>query len=275
MSFFKVGVVFIMVLVLLELGCVKEKKQKPVKTQKVFYSNGALKAERQYYVEGNDTIPHGYGKLYFRNGKLRVFTNYFEGLEYGLKKGYYPSGNLEYETWYKNGKKDSSEFWYYDVEKKLIMELSNWNNGIEVAEIKEFYKSGNIKSYYYNDYKGTTLYSRQYSERGEVLREEGHGIPVKFIDKNYFKRLDTLVVELDIVSPPKVKRHFYFGVRSDTGDLIDKKEFNLANNTVFTIRRQLKELGQFTFGGLLLLIDQNSGDTAKYEVIVPEIKVQI
>lgn len=236
----------LLMIVLLGMSCENNR----LDTLKTFYSNGILRAERQYKIERGDTIFHGYGKLY------------------------YPSANTKCEIWFKNGLQDGVATWYYDDKDKLIESESIWKNGLEVGEVREYYESSKIKGYYYNNDQGETSYVREYSELGEMIFEEGHGIPVKTGYVGDYRRLDTLKMHLAMVSPPNVKRYFYFGIRSKTGELLNKREVDLpTDQTVFTYTKILEESGQFIYGGLLLLVDQISNDTSRYEVIVPNIVV--
>ena len=67
--------------------------------------------------------------LYYDNGHIRTEGAYFNGMQYGEWKGYYPSGNLSARANFKDGEQFSASFLNEDgTRNKLVSVFSRTNS---------------------------------------------------------------------------------------------------------------------------------------------------
>ncbi|WP_062053848.1 toxin-antitoxin system YwqK family antitoxin [Aquimarina longa] len=88
----------------------------------------------------------------YKDGTKEVYTVINDSILEGKLIGYYNSGNISYESIYKNGKKIDSSIYYYDSKEKKITAIEHIINENTVF-FKSFNSSGKIvkKGKYYND----------------------------------------------------------------------------------------------------------------------------
>lgn len=92
------------------------------------------------------------GKLFslYINGDTAILQSYFNGVEEGFQKKWYPNHQLQEERFYINGKKEGiHKGWWQNGKQKFIFELySNEYNG----EFKEWYSTGLLaKQFHYKN----------------------------------------------------------------------------------------------------------------------------
>ena len=80
---------------------------------------------------------------YYKNGNLEFETPYKNDKREGIAKGYYESGNLWSEIPYKNGKREGIVKWYNESG-NLWKEIPYKNGETEGIE-KWYYQNGNLK----------------------------------------------------------------------------------------------------------------------------------
>ena len=90
--------------------------------RKTYYENGNIKTERTFV----DGVEHGPAKGWFESGELEFEAFKENGLVQGLVKNYYENGNLRIETNYIDQVKDGEEKLYYDTGQ--LAELNNYQN---------------------------------------------------------------------------------------------------------------------------------------------------
>ncbi|MFH1622777.1 MAG: toxin-antitoxin system YwqK family antitoxin [Candidatus Omnitrophota bacterium] len=98
----------------------------------------------------------------------------------GPVKGYYPNGNLRFESYYKNGKLEGKFKFYY--ESGILQTEKNYKNDKEEGLCKWYYENGNLESErnykegkldgitktYHED---GTLWTEEYYKDGELVKE--------------------------------------------------------------------------------------------------------
>ena len=100
--------------------------------RKTFYENGKIKTERTFV----DGIEHGPAKGWFESGQLEFEAFKENGLVQGLVKNYYENGNLRIENNFIDQVKEGEEKLYYDTGQ--LAELNNYQNN-QLNGLVEFY----------------------------------------------------------------------------------------------------------------------------------------
>jgi antitoxin component YwqK of YwqJK toxin-antitoxin module/Flp pilus assembly protein TadD len=102
------------------------------------YSNGQLKKETNYEDGKEDGLQKGWHK----NGQLKFEANYKDGEKGGLQKGWHKNGQLQYEDNYKGGKRDGLQKWWYK-NGQLHLER-HYRYGEEDGLAKTWHKNGQL-----------------------------------------------------------------------------------------------------------------------------------
>ena len=108
--------------------------------RKTYHENGNIETERTYV----DGVEHGPAKGWFESGELEFEAFKENGLVQGLVKNYYENGNLRIETNYIDQVKHGYEKIYYDNEQ--LGESRNYENGIICGVEKIYNEDGDLQS---------------------------------------------------------------------------------------------------------------------------------
>ena len=108
--------------------------------RKTFYENGNIETERTFV----DGVEHGSAKGWFESGELEFEAFKENGLVQGLVKNYYENGNLRIETNYIDQVKEGVEKLYYDTGQ--LGESRNYENGIVCGVEKIYNEDGDLQS---------------------------------------------------------------------------------------------------------------------------------
>ena len=100
--------------------------------RKTYYENGNIKTERTFV----DGIEHGPAKGWYESGQLEFESFKENGLVHGLVKNYYKNGNLRIENNFIDQVRHGEEKLYYDTGQ--LAELSNYQNN-QLNGFVEFY----------------------------------------------------------------------------------------------------------------------------------------
>ena len=139
-------------------SCSTEKKdvfaapKKEIKLAKTVPAN-FLNIADQHFNNHQDTIYYadhfftGYRFLLYANGDTALLQSYFNGVEEGKQKKWYPNKQLAEERFYINGKKEGiHQSWWPDGKQKMYFEAyGNEYSG----EFKEWYPSGLPGKYFH------------------------------------------------------------------------------------------------------------------------------
>lgn len=137
--------------------------------RRMFYEDGTtIKYEKTYK---QDTIPHGYGKIFFPSGQLEFYTEFSNGKRTGKEVMYYKNGKMFREGWHKDNKKDSIWLWYDSLGR--LQRKNNWKNGVLIGEQLEYYPDKRIKQCELYSPDGSLGYRGTYNQDGMLLGEEG------------------------------------------------------------------------------------------------------
>ncbi len=127
-------------------------------------------------------------------------------------KEYYENGNLKYIVDIKDGKEHGWAKWYYS-DKTLKGEVY-YHNGVKIGIGRFFYPNNSIETYicYYaldTEFEGEVFYRADYSEQGEVIKEQGVVFPKIIMSSNEIKVNEPLWIEVYIARPPHLNCDFY------------------------------------------------------------------
>lgn len=153
-----------------------------------YYPNGQIKTIKEYQ-NGNKEYTL---KIYDEDGIIRL-EQFFSDNNLVLKKVYNQKGELEWEAQYNNGKlnglykeyikgnilklkvtfKDNVQHGEYVVyyDNGNVKTTSNFDNGIEKGEIKNYSPSGQLNSFLLKDDNSAVFYKIQFNEKGEVINQ--------------------------------------------------------------------------------------------------------
>jgi len=95
------------------------------------------------YVEGEKEPFTGIAKEYYPSGKIETESFYANGKLNGLIKTYFEDGTIRTEIYYKNGELDGLAKEYYGNGQVFIQE--SYKNGELDGESLNFYKDGSLK----------------------------------------------------------------------------------------------------------------------------------
>ena len=108
--------------------------------RKTYYDNGNIETERTFV----DGVEHGPAKGWFESGELEFEAFKENGLAQGLVKNYYENGNLRIETNYIDQVKEGDEKLYYDTGQLAI--LNNYQNNQLNGNIESYSEEGVLTS---------------------------------------------------------------------------------------------------------------------------------
>jgi hypothetical protein len=133
------------------------------KTVKEYYEDGTIKFIATIDEQGRN---NGELKEYTNNGKLKAKGFWRSGQIQKVER-YYPTGELEVEEVYSEGKVEGPTNYYYPNGK--IQYVVNYKNGVRVGKYKVYSQEGNL------------LEEREYNESGQLIDyikvdEKGHRI---------------------------------------------------------------------------------------------------
>lgn len=158
------------------------------------YKNGNKELEATYL----DSKLQGLRKVWYPDGQLLATEHYHNGLQDGKSEWFYPSGQLFREEYFKEGKNYNVSRVYYDTA---------INPALKSLLIEEFYKTADSLN---ADYKrlqvwlesvynaaGEMVISRQYYRTGQIKdetfygKENEHGIAVHYYSNGLIKYTST------------------------------------------------------------------------------------
>ena len=89
-----------------------------------YYPNGNVCVKGQKNSKGQ---PEGIWEYFYPKGNIEGRTPYKEGKRDGIEEGFYENGNIEIRTSYKEGNKDGIEEWF--DEQGNIIKTHIWKDG--------------------------------------------------------------------------------------------------------------------------------------------------
>lgn len=236
-------------------------------TLRFYYENGKMKAERTYKIIEGDTVLHGCGKLFYPSGQLQVELSYKEGKKQGSVKGYYENGMLEHVGWYKDDKQDSLWVWYYnypEATKEPIQAIDFWYKGNPLSHQIKYYSSGNEREYLFYDPIGRLIYKREYEESGNY-NDEGSRYPqiVMVNEKNnQFIKGDTLKARIYHILPPKSEANVFVRIEGLQDEWKETKSSNYYTPIIF--ENTLDKIGTYKLEVKLKLRDKQKVETIEF-----------
>lgn len=136
-------------ILLIIASCTENKKETPpkpelkiAKTVPDLYVNATDKGftNHQDTVYFKDKFFTGYRYALYDNGDTAILQSYFNGVEEGFQKKWYPGKQPNEERFYINGKKEGThKNWWPDGKLKFIFTV---NSDMYEGEFKEWYSSG-------------------------------------------------------------------------------------------------------------------------------------
>ncbi len=127
-----------------------------------------------YYQE----IEVGKHRVYYPNDKLHTEVNYELGKKVGKKNFYTENGKLSAEFNFVNGVQQGYSYWYYPNSGN-IESVCYFENGKHYGEAHVYYEDGNLNMFqYYSSFsdKGVASYYREYNKIGELIDTWGSPI---------------------------------------------------------------------------------------------------
>ncbi|MBT30452.1 MAG: hypothetical protein CMO01_12405 [Thalassobius sp.] len=142
--------------------------------QRTYYDSGELKEE----VPLDLFKKHGELKQYYKNGNLKLTSNWLNGTKQGEAIEYFKNGKIKTHGFYENDK-PHGQFKQYDSLGNLHM-LYEMKNGVDDGVMQEFYSNGNIffeglkkngkpegKAFEY--YRNGKIHKRFFYKEGELI----------------------------------------------------------------------------------------------------------
>lgn len=219
-------------------NCSSQVEQDEKNIKRTYYDNGNVEAEATYNA---DSVKHGYGKLFYESGELRLHAKYINGKKEGLEETYYRNGSLKYKAFYLNDR--------------------------PVGERLDYYENGALKHYSFYDPVGDPHFRRSYDKEGNFLSERGSrntNLVSVTITDNKFIIGDTLQVRVYAPQPPDVKIELKALVLDTDNELIFDQQLNLENGLI-TFSRMLENTGKFAFRTELTYSDTAQSEIETYE----------
>ena len=115
----------------------------------------------------NLNMRDGLWESYYKNGKMKVSSNFIDGKFDGEYKAYYKDGNIQSNGYYRNGKHDGK--WYYYYSSGLL-------------EIRGLYKKGKRVGKWYYYHNGLTSERKMIIECMGVYQQDKHAGIWKYYD---------------------------------------------------------------------------------------------
>lgn len=273
----KISIIIVQVLMVF-CGCIdkshtensKDDKQEAIILQRSYYENSKVNAERTCIVINGDTIPHGYGKLFYPTGQLQLSVQYNQGKKQGEERGYYENGMLEHVGWYDNNAQDSIWLWYYNIPnatKEPFKTIEFWDDGKQISHQTLYRENGMTDTYLFCDPLGRPIYKRVYDLEGNVANEEGMKTPqVVIVTTNEniheFVLGDTLKARIFHIQPPATESYVYVRVNGIETDWKFVNSGHYYQPIVYT--HPLTEKGQYTLEVKLQLKEKPIAESVEF-----------
>ncbi|GAB4055591.1 toxin-antitoxin system YwqK family antitoxin [Spirosoma litoris] len=92
-------------------------------------------------------------KGFYKSGKARFITPYFNNNKHGLLQNFYPNGNRHYECLHQNGRKEGIEYMFY--ESGSVASETPFQRGAKHGTASRYYPDGKLlcSEVYKNDRK--------------------------------------------------------------------------------------------------------------------------
>jgi hypothetical protein len=151
--------------------------------QESSYNENGLLVKRTYYEDGtlqtectfsNDTIRHGYSKLFYRNGREQWSIEYINGKKDGQEIRYFKNGRKQMVAWNKADNRDSIKFEFDSLGRSTEIEF--WKRGKRIGEQLSLYPDGRLKACWFFDPIERLVFYREYDSTG-TARQQGHQQP--------------------------------------------------------------------------------------------------
>lgn len=221
--------------------------------------------EKTFKIENGDTVLHGYAKSFYQSGQLMGEEHYRNGVKQGVSQQFYSNGRVKHKGWIKNGKLDSIGLAYYqDGQMKA---KAYFHKGKKIGEQLNYHKNGKLKAYSFYNPVGESVYIREYNKQGELTYEEGiknTQLIYKGADSK-FALGETLHVTIYAPTPPGSEVDLSVSIKGKTGQLVvNNQNVPIKNGNAF-YKRELGNLGKYTFKTSLFFKDLNSGEEQTFE----------
>ncbi len=180
-----------------------QNKQASLIVEKKYFPNGNIRAEASY---NKDSLKHGYGKLFYESGILKLELEYLNGRKDGIEKGYFPNGKLKYKGF-------------------------NKNNHL-IGEQKDYFENSKLKLYSFYDPVGRGVYRAKYDSTGQLISEEGSlksYIVVRTTADFVFMLGDTLDVKIYVPNPPRLTKNLRLKILDEKQNEISSKTLSILN----------------------------------------------
>lgn len=126
----------------------------------------------------------GIYKEYHNNKKVSLIVNYKDGLKSGKEQSFRDDGSINYISYYRDGKLDTTVNWYDN--KNILLRQSNYYNNKLFGFQFSRNDSLSTKQYFFINFEQETIYRLIIDKRNNKISEEG--VPIYIVyNKNSLK----------------------------------------------------------------------------------------
>ncbi|MGA9211605.1 hypothetical protein [Kaistella sp.] len=175
-------------------------KQMEMKNGNVWYFNNQIYNGKfiDYYYNGkiqgegilNNGKLEGLRKIYFPNGNISMERNYTQSMSNGLEKEYYEDGSLKQKGIMKTGKEDG--IWEMYFPNGQVKQRTNFDNGKMIDKSVIYYSNGNIYGTERIE-NGKIIPDSQYEEINKLMKKSNDHYQNGNI-KSAIKQLDKVIL---------------------------------------------------------------------------------
>ena len=214
------------------------------KKVRIYDSEGDIESIETIY---KDSIRHGEYQIFFKNGNISQEGKYYYGNVQGEVKFYYETGELNSKINFQRHKK--------------------------FGNATVFYKNGLINSFLYYGANEEVLYRMDFSEDGELIKENGCVFLNKaIINDTLFNLGDTFSAKIEFVNPEKISIYINIFVELNN-EIIYSKTEGFESDKIYIFETELKEKGHYKIGFIYnsscgnLMIEESRTNIINIEVI--------
>lgn len=152
-----------------------------------------------------------------------------------MLEDYYPNGQVMSRIWYKDGKKDSLGIWYY--ENGNIEVMADYVEGMQIGPTTHYHENGQPEIYYFYNQEGdgSLMYSCEFSETGEIVKEKGQRLGIIFEKSDTIKLGDYFGFTAVVVKPPGTISTVYTLTKDESPDFKIRTTFYVKDKIPYIL----------------------------------------
>lgn len=221
---------FFILLTLLFFSCTDKKKESNDYSSVLLNYGG----EKMLIENHKDSLNIEHITVFDSTGRLSKKITLNNNLKNSEEKGFYNSGNLKYQSNYKNDTLEGRFIWYYDNKDSSIKSIYNYEKGKLAGNHRQFNIKGNLERYFSTTFKEQITFDIHFDEDKKE----------KAVQKNKYKTMgvfktidfninDTIEYTAYFSTPKNVKIEYFYSLSPIETNNNYLKNVELINSKIY------------------------------------------